>query len=90
MDSIALDDIESFTPAWESQLIVGTLDSNPKSPRYGLPVTYTYNQRGDVKTNQRDGGESVTVHHSRVIIMNEGAAGNTIYGRSDLERPYNS
>lgn len=90
MDSIALDDIESFTPAWESQLIVGTLDSNPKSPRYGLPVTYTYNQRVDIKTNQRDGGESVTVHHSRVIIMNEGAAGNTIYGRSDLERPYNS
>lgn len=90
MNSITLDDIESFTPAWESQLIVGSLDSDPKSPRYGLPENYTYNQRGDLQPNQRDGGESVTVHHSRVIIMNEGAAGNTIYGRSDLERPYNS
>ena len=88
--SISLDDIESLTPAWESQLVVGTLDTDPQSPRYGLPVTYTYNQRGNMKNQQRDGGESVTVHHSRVWVMSEGAAGNTIYGTSKLERPYNA
>ena len=88
--SISLDDIESLTPAWESQLIVGTLDNDPQSPRYGLPVTYTYNQRGNLKEQQRDGGESVTVHHSRVWVMSEGSAGNTIYGTSKLERPYNA
>lgn len=88
--SISLDDIEDITPAWESQLIVGSIDTDQRSPRYGLPITYTYHQRGEAKQGQRDGGESTTVHYSRVWIMNEGAAGNTVYGTSKLERPYNS
>lgn len=85
-----LDNIQQVMPAWEGQLLVGNIDNNPKSLRYGLPETYTYQQRGVHQHAQRDGTESFTVHHSRVLIWNEGARGNTIYGTSALEPVYNA
>lgn len=89
-NSISLDDIVEFMPFWEGQLIPGTIDSNQQSPRYGLPIEYTYNNRGVFKPNQRDGGDSFTVHHTRVRIRNEGAIGRTIYGESSIEPVFNA
>lgn len=84
------DKIDQIMPAWEGQLQVSETDTNPDSLRYGLPTMYTYHQRGVSRTNQRDGNETFQVHHSRVIIWNEGARGNTIYGRSALEPCFNA
>lgn len=90
VDKISIDDIVAFTPAWEAQLVPGSLEQDIKSPRYGLPINYTYTQRGTMQTTQRDGTDSYTVHHSRVLIWNEGAAGRTIYGTSAIEPAYNA
>lgn len=90
VDRIRLDDVISLMPAWEGQLIPGSLDNNPLSDRYGLPINYTYQQTGTKQAAQRDGAETFTVHHSRVLIWNEGAVGNTIYGESCLEPIYNA
>lgn len=90
VESTSMDNIVAIMPAWEAQLVPGSIDNDPQSPRCGLPETYTYSQRGIHKPNQRDGGDSYTVHHSRVLIWNEGAAGRTIYGTSCLEAAYNA
>lgn len=90
LDSFRLDDIKSIMPAWEGQLIAGALEQNQESDRYGLPIEYTYQQSGVKRDSQRDGMETFTVHHSRVLIWNEGAVGNTIYGESCLEPIYNA
>lgn len=90
MDSVRLDDIKDFMPAWEGQLIPGNLDQDPASERYGMPIDFTYQQTGVRRASQRDGTEQFTVHHSRVLIWNEGAVGNTIYGESALEPIYNA
>ena len=85
-----MDKIVDLMPAWEGQLIPGNLDQDPSSPRYGMPVTFTYQQNGVRRSSQRDGTEQFTVHHSRVLIWNEGAVGNTVYGESCLEPIYNA
>ena len=90
LDSVSVDDILEVVPCWEAQLIPGTLDNDPQSPRYGLPINYTYYQRGTREFAQRDGGESMTIHWTRLLIWNEGAAGNTIYGESAIEPAYNA
>lgn len=90
LEKVTMDNIVDLMPAWEGQLIPGNLDQNPTSPRYGMPTHYTYQQQGVRQSAQRDGTEQLTVHHSRVIIWNEGAVGNTIYGESCLEPIYNA
>jgi len=85
-----MDKIVDLMPAWEGQLIPGNLDQDPSSPRYGMPLTFTYQQNGVRRSSQRDGTEQFTVHHSRVLIWNEGAVGNTVYGESCLEPIYNA
>ncbi len=82
--------ILEVVPCWQGQLTPSAIDNNPQSARYGLPESYTYHQRGVSQQNQRDGNESITIHHSRILIWNEGAAGNTIYGTSRLEKVYNA
>lgn len=89
-NSITMDKIVEFMPFWEGQMQVGELENNPMSMRHGLPKTYTYNQRGVFKPNQRDGTDSFVVHHSRILIRNEGAIGRTVYGESALESVYNA
>lgn len=90
VDSISIANIVDIMPAWEAQLVPGSLEQDIKSPRYGLPISYTYTQRGTLQTTQRDGTDSYTVHHSRVLIWNEGAAGRTIYGTSAIEPAFNA
>ena len=90
MDKISLDKIYEVTPCWEVQLIPGNLDQNPSSPRYGLPIDYTYKQNAVTQQGQRDGNETLTIHHSRILIWNEGAAGNTIYGKSAMQASFNA
>ena len=90
MDRVRLDDIIDLMPAWEAQLIPGSLDQDPTSQRYGMPLEYTYQQTGVRQSGQKDGTEQFTVHWSRVLKWNEGAVGNTIYGESSLEPIYNA
>lgn len=90
LEKVSSDKVVSIMPAWEGQLVPGTLDNDPRSQRYGMPINYTYSQTGVRQESQRDGTDHFTIHHSRVWIWNEGAAGNTIYGTSELESVYNA
>ena len=77
-------DLIEIIPAWEGQLTPGTWDENPSSPRYGQPTTWNYNE-GNVQTaDTPPPARSVTIHHSRVVIV-----GDYREGVSELEAAYN-
>ncbi|MAX51685.1 MAG: DUF1073 domain-containing protein [Methylophaga sp.] len=77
-------DLIEIIPAWEGQLTPGTWDENPNSPRYGQPTTWNYNE-GNVQTaDTPPPARSVTIHHSRVVIV-----GDYREGVSELEAAYN-
>ena len=77
-------DLIEVIPAWEGQLTPGTWDENPNSPRYGQPTTWNYNE-GNVQTaDTPPPARSVTIHHSRVVIV-----GDYREGVSELEAAYN-
>ena len=77
-------DLIEVIPAWEGQLTPGTWDENPNSPRYGQTTTWNYNE-GNVQTaDNPPPARSVTIHHSRVVIV-----GDYREGVSELEAAYN-
>lgn len=76
-------------PVIEGQLEPNQYDDNPKSSRYGMPVTYQFNEQG-LGDKNRQSGRSVEIHYTRVIIWAEGADDGTIYGTPTLEPIFNS
>ena len=77
-------DLIEIIPAWEGQLIPADWDNNEQSPRYGQPTTWNYNE-GNVQTaDTPPPARSVTIHHSRVVIV-----GDYREGGSELEAAYN-
>lgn len=66
-------------------------DSDPASPRFGLPELYQL-QTIDVDGSKRKQVQIVShvVHHSRIVHMAEGALDSTIDGMSALEQPWNA
>lgn len=66
-------------------------DSDPASPRFGLPVLYQL-QVINIDNAQRKETPitSLVVHYSRVIHMAEGALDSSIEGMSSLEQPWNA
>lgn len=89
MSRLSLDQVASLQPVWEGQLIPGSLDMDETSMRYGLPLEYTYSQQAKGANDSRE-LQHQTVHWTRVIIFSETAIGNSIYGRSALEQPFNA
>lgn len=61
-----------FIPAWESQLLPETYQEDVTKPDYGEPITYSFRESGFGKSR----GRTVTIHKSRVIILNEGGEKN--------------
>jgi len=66
-------------------------DTDPASPRFGLPELYQL-QTIDVDGSRRKQvhTRSHIVHHSRIVHMAEGALDSTIEGMSALEQPWNA
>ncbi len=66
-------------------------DSDPASPRFGLPVLYQL-QVIDIDGSNRKQTQvtSLVVHYSRVVHLAEGQLDSTIEGMSSLEQPWNA
>lgn len=89
MDKISAARVHSFKVLSESMLEVAETDTNVKSLRYGLPVTYTLSDAEDGDKNP-DTNSSRTVHYTRVMPWAEGAVNDGIYGNSSLEAVWNT
>lgn len=68
----------------EADCVVGDLDLDPHSPRFGLPETYKLRY-----IDPKNPHEARTVHHSRIVHLAEGCLNNEIYGQPALERVWN-
>lgn len=77
-------------PAYESQLEVATWDQDPKSPNYGQPSMYHYNETTIGDNNSNNPGRVMQVHPDRVVIWAEGADDGSIYGTPALEAGLNN
>jgi len=66
-------------------------DTDPASPRFGLPVLYQL-QTVDVDGSQRKQVQIIShiVHYTRIVHLAEGALDSTIEGTSALEAPWNA
>ncbi len=77
-------------PAYESQLKPTKWDGKRESPRYGMPVMYQYSESTIGDKGVENPGIQMSVHHSRVHILAEGADDGSIYGTPALQAGYNS
>lgn len=80
-------------PLFESQLKVKEVDNDHASARYGMPTVFEFvpNALGDdTHSGTVSASDNVTViHHSRVLVLAEGADDGSIYGIPALEPIYN-
>jgi hypothetical protein len=72
-------------PFGEYSAKINTYDSNPKSPRYGMPLTYNI-QVADIANNS---STLVQVDHTRVIHITDDNLESEIYGTPRLEAVFN-
>jgi hypothetical protein len=79
-----LDALVEIIPAWAGQLTVSTWDTDERSPAYGQPTMFSFNETAvDTKQGQT---RSFEVHPDRVLIWSEDA---TVHGESALLAGYN-
>jgi len=85
-----LNGLVKIIPAFQSQLEPSAYVSDPRSPRYGEPETYSFNESeiGDRSTDNP--GRVLTLHHTRVHIWAEGADDGSIFGTPALKAGLNA
>lgn len=80
-------------PYGEPNVKVSTLDQDPRSERFGLPVMYTISQQQDSSTggvvSNNASLPSQLVHWSRVLHVAERLDSNEVYSRPVLQPVYN-
>ncbi len=81
--SVSLDDILYLRPYGEDSVDIISFDTDPGSPRYGLPVIY------EITSTLPTGVKKVRVHWSRVLHVSDSFLENDVYGRPALQRVYN-
>jgi uncharacterized protein len=81
--------IIEIVPVWEGQLEPNDTDQDPVSERFDRPVNYTYSSSGTGNQNEK-ASSSFQIHHSRLIILAEGAVGASIYGEPANEAGFNA
>ncbi len=80
--------LEYLRPYFERNISINLRDNDPKSRRYGLPVTYTV-QSGDVSGEANSQTRSYTVHYTRVLHIAEGLEDNEVFGTPRLQAIFN-
>lgn len=71
-------------PIKQGEVTINQYDEDPKSPRFGWPLTYNAQiQYGDAKS------KSVVLHHSRVLHIAENCLENDVFGRPRLMSVFN-
>lgn len=79
-----LDMLVEIIPAWEGQLSVSQYDTDEKSPTFGQPVMFAFNESAvPGARNPRN----LIVHPDRVVIWSKDG---TLNGRSSLKPGYNA
>jgi len=70
---------------------INKYDTDPSSPRFGLPVLYQL-QSIDIDNSQRKQQQltSNIVHYSRIVHLAEGSLSSSVEGSSSLESPWNA
>jgi hypothetical protein len=84
-------------PYAEGSVNILTWDTNPSSPRYGLPEMYEIDPRGessfskvrDTTTSGVSGPDKFNVHWHRVLHIADDALESSVFGASRLEAVYN-
>lgn len=79
-----LDALIEVIPAWEGQLTVDVYDEEQRSPTYGQPLMYQYNE-SNVPTGRKQ-TRSARIHPDRVIIWSEDGQ---VGGVARMEAGYN-
>lgn len=79
-----LDGVVEIIPAWEGQLTVSTWDTDERSPTYGRPTMYQFNEASFSKDQTKV--RSFELHPDRVVIWSRDG---TIHGESLLEAGFN-
>ena len=85
-----LEDVIYLRPYSQEAVTVHQWQTDPNSPRYGLPHIYKINvSHMDTVTTGVIGTKELMVHHSRCIHVAEGLLENEVYGRPRLQRVIN-
>lgn len=82
-----LEDVWDLIPVWEIELTPAEWDDNPRSRRYGQPVTYQYQEQRVRRVTGGPAPRSLTIHHSRVILW---SSTGDLLGNSILRAGYNA
>jgi uncharacterized protein len=82
------DQVVKLIPVYSEQLKPSTWDENRSSIRYGMPLTYNY-QESAVGDTEDSIQRTETIHHSRVIIFTEQPESESIRGLPQLESCFN-
>lgn len=80
-------DITFLRAAYDWNATVATWDEDPKSPRFGLPVTYNLTI-ADVSTRNL-ASQKTTVHYSRIIHVADECTESEVYGTPRMQAVYN-
>lgn len=86
-------DIEDlyFNVYGEDGINISRWETDPTSPRFGLPVVYQLTVTNLTGTSGKVAGfKAVNVHYSRIVHMAEGALENDVEGMSALEPVWNA
>jgi hypothetical protein len=87
---ISANNIAKLIPLYQEQLKPTKWEQDNKSPRFGEPIEYQLDQANIGDDREQDNRtNAVHIHHSRVIILAEGADAGSIYGRPALKRGFN-
>jgi hypothetical protein len=77
-----------LNPFSERSAQITTFVTDPKNPRYGLPLLYTI-ETGDMTSGMTSQTRFIKVHYSRVIHITDGSLESEVYGTPVLEPVYN-
>lgn len=82
--------LKNLIPVWEQQLTVSEWDSDQRSPNYGKPKMYNFDERPIGSDEIQGPVKSLRIHPDRVIILCEGSEDdNILSGVPLLKAGYN-
>ncbi|MEQ1967686.1 phage portal protein [Xenorhabdus nematophila] len=76
----------NLIPVWEPQLTVAERDADINSETYGEPKMFYFDERPIGQVEMQGPAKQLTIHHSRVIILCEGAESGDIFSGTPLLR----
>jgi len=89
LTKVSLDKIAYLSPYAQQETAIQTWDEDINSPRFGLPLTYTFRRRATSATASARVNFERLVHWSRVVHIAENLLDDPVYGQPRLLRVWN-